>query len=99
MSRRQFEPISAVLPDVLVKAVETGASAATLGPLWASAVGAQIAAKSQPVSLRRGELLVEVSDERWLPELERQRGALLARFREERWQTLNVNRISFRARR
>lgn len=88
-----------MLPDVLVKAIETGASAAALGPLWASAVGPQIAAKSQPVSLRNGELLVEVFDERWLPELESQRGALLARFREERWRKLNVSRMAFRARR
>ena len=99
MSRRHFEPISAVLPDVLLKAVEAGISARALAPLWAEAVGPQIAAKTNPLTLRAGELTVEVRDQQWLDELSSQRTALLSRLQARLGRKLKVSRITFRTQR
>lgn len=98
MGRRQFEPLSAVLPDVLARAVEAGMSARALTPLWADAVGTLIAAKSSPLSLRDEALVIEVPDEAWLKELTVQHDALLARFQARAGRTLTVRKLVFKAR-
>jgi hypothetical protein len=50
--------------------------------VWPSVVGPQVAARSEPLSLRRALLTVAVADSAWLQELSFLRGELLTRLRE-----------------
>ena len=62
---------------------------------WPSAVGKKIAARSNPVSLVRGCLLVEVEDAVWQRQLTTMRGQIVQRMREVAGTDI-VTEIAFR---
>ena len=79
----RYEPIgTAHIGTLLAEAIRDPArirQALGVWPAWEEAVGPDIAAATQPVSLRSGVLTVWVRNTTWLQELHAQRQQLLAR--------------------
>lgn len=81
----RYEPIgTAHIGTLLAEAIRDPSrvrQALGVWPAWEEAVGPEIAAATQPVSLRSGVLTVWVRNTTWLQELHAQRQQLLARVR------------------
>jgi hypothetical protein len=79
----RYEPIgTAHIGTLLAEAIRDPArvrQALGVWPAWEEAVGPDVAAATQPVSLRAGVLTVWVRNTTWLQELHAQRPQLLAR--------------------
>lgn len=79
----RYDPIgTAHIGTLLAEAIRDPArvrQALGVWPAWEEAVGTDIAAATQPVSLRSGVLTVWVRNTTWLQELHAQRQQLLAR--------------------
>lgn len=79
----RYEPIgTAHIGTLLAEAIRDPArvrQALGVWPAWEEAVGPEVAAATQPVSLRAGVLTVWVRNATWLQELHAQRQQLLAR--------------------
>jgi predicted nucleic acid-binding Zn ribbon protein len=82
MSRRRApRPATAGLRSALEAAApKTGL--ASLQSVWAELVGERIAAVTQPVSERGGEVTIDCSDSVWAQELDLMQGQLLTRLQE-----------------
>lgn len=79
----RYEPIgTAHIGTLLAEAIRDPSrvrQALGVWPAWEEAVGPEVAAATQPVSLRAGVLTVWVRNTTWLQELHAQRQQLLAR--------------------
>ena len=79
--RRAPRPASTALRAALDQAAPRTPLAALQGA-WAEAVGEQIAAVTNPVAERGGEVTVSCSDSVWAQELDLMQGQLLERLQE-----------------
>ncbi|HWO16926.1 MAG TPA: DUF721 domain-containing protein [Solirubrobacterales bacterium] len=80
--RRAPRPASAAIQAALQRAAPKTKLAAAQAA-WATAVGEGVAAVSEPVSERHGELVVSCTDSVWAQELDLMQGQLLERLREQ----------------
>jgi predicted nucleic acid-binding Zn ribbon protein len=84
--RTDGEPVAfgAALSDVLAdREWQTQTAAASVFPRWEALVGSQVAAHSQPVRLRDGELVVEAESTAWATQLRLLSRTLVTRLQEQ----------------
>jgi predicted nucleic acid-binding Zn ribbon protein len=79
MERRDPKALESLLPRVLARLAQESGKARALAPVWADAVGPQIAKHTSPYLLEQGTLVVTVASAEWAMTLEREQASLCER--------------------
>jgi predicted nucleic acid-binding Zn ribbon protein len=79
MARKEPKSLEALLPRLLARLAEESGKGRALEPVWAAAVGAQIAKHTSPYTLHEGTLVVTVASAEWAKTLSLQEASLLER--------------------
>lgn len=95
MSRHEPKTLEALLPRLLARLAEESGKGQSLMPVWAAAVGEQIAKHTSPYSLQGGTLVVTVESAEWAQTLSREQASLCERL-NERLGPGKVTALSFR---
>ncbi len=82
MERRDPKALQSLLPKLLARLAQQSGQARGLAPVWAEAVGAQIAKHTSPYLLEKGTLVVTVASAEWALTLEREQASLCERLNE-----------------
>ncbi len=95
MGRRAPRPVSAALPAVLER-VGPKTTLAAVQLAWPRVAGAAIAAETEPVSERDGEVAISCSSSTWAEQLDLLQGELLERLKGELEDPARVGKLRFR---
>ncbi|HLK99824.1 MAG TPA: DUF721 domain-containing protein [Myxococcaceae bacterium] len=79
MARKEPKSLESLLPRLLARLAEESGKGRALEPVWAAAVGAQIAKHTSPYTLHEGTLVVTVASAEWAKTLSLQEASLLER--------------------
>ncbi|MDY7227921.1 DUF721 domain-containing protein [Hyalangium rubrum] len=95
MARELPKSLNALMPRVLARLAEESGKGHALAPVWAAAVGAQIAKHSSPYTLQGGTLVVTVASAEWARTLSLEQASLVERL-NARLGAGTVKTLSFR---
>jgi predicted nucleic acid-binding Zn ribbon protein len=95
MARHEPKSLESLLPRVLARLAEESGKGRALEPVWAAAVGAQIAKHTSPYTLQGGTLVVTVASAEWAKTLSLEQASLCARL-NARLGEGTVKALSFR---
>ncbi|ADO72277.1 DUF721 domain-containing protein [Stigmatella aurantiaca] len=95
MSRHPPQALEVLLPRLLARLAEESGKGLSLMPVWAAAVGPQIAKHTSPYVLQGGTLVVTVESAEWAQTLTLEQGSVCARL-NERLGPGRVTALSFR---
>ncbi|MDC0707796.1 DUF721 domain-containing protein [Stigmatella sp. ncwal1] len=95
MPRHEPKALEALLPRLLARLAEESGKGQSLMPVWAAAVGPQIAKHTSPYVLQGATLVVTVESAEWAQTLTREQASVCERL-NERLGTGRVTALSFR---
>jgi len=79
MARNEPKSLESLLPRVLARLAEESGKGGSLAPVWAAAVGTQIAKHTSPYTLHEGTLVVTVASAEWARTLSLEQASLCER--------------------
>ena len=79
MPRKDPSSLESLLPRLLARLAEESGKGRALAPVWAAAVGAQIAKHTSPYTLQAGTLVITVASAEWAKTLSLEEASLLER--------------------
>ncbi len=95
MARQEPKSLESLLPRVLARLAEESGKGHALAPVWAAAVGSQIAKHTSPYTLQGGTLVVTVASAEWARTLSLEQASLCERL-NARLGAGTVTALSFR---
>jgi predicted nucleic acid-binding Zn ribbon protein len=95
MPRHEPKSLESLLPRVLARLAEESGKGQSLAPIWAAAVGPQIAKHTSPYTLQNGTLVVTVASAQWAKTLSLEQASLCERL-NARLGAGTVKALSFR---
>ncbi len=95
MARNEPKSLESLLPRVLARLAEESGKGHSLAPVWAAAVGPQIAKHTSPYTLQGGTLVVTVASAEWARTLSLEEASLCERL-NARLGAGTVKALSFR---
>jgi predicted nucleic acid-binding Zn ribbon protein len=95
MARHEPKSLESLLPRVLARLAQESGKGQSLAPVWAAAVGAQIAKHTLPYTLQEGTLVVTVASAEWARTLSLEQDSLMERL-NARLGAGTVTALSFR---
>ncbi len=79
MARQEPKSLESLLPRLLARLAEESGKGRALEPVWAAAVGAQIAKHTSPYTLQGGTLMITVASAEWAKTLSLEERSLVER--------------------
>jgi len=95
MARNEPKSLESLLPRVLARLAEESGKGHSLAPVWAAAVGPQIAKHTSPYTLQAGTLVVTVASAEWAKTLSLEQASVCERL-NARLGAGTVTALSFR---
>jgi predicted nucleic acid-binding Zn ribbon protein len=95
MARNEPKSLESLLPRVLARLAEESGKGSSLAPIWAAAVGPQIAKHTSPYTLQAGTLVVTVASAAWAQTLSLEQASVCERL-NARLGAGKVTALSFR---
>lgn len=95
MARQEPKSLESLLPRILARLAEESGKGHSLAPVWAAAVGPQIAQHTSPYTLQAGTLVVTVASVEWARTLSLEEASLCERL-NARLGAGTVKALSFR---
>ena len=95
MARNEPKSLESLLPRVLARLAEESGKGQSLAPVWAAAVGPQIAKHTSPYTLQAGTLVVTVASAEWAKNLSLEQASVCERL-NARLGEGTVTALSFR---
>jgi len=95
MARHEPKSLESLLPRVLARLAQESGKGHSLAPVWAAAVGPQIAKHTSPYTLQGGTLVVTVASAEWARTLSLEEASLCERL-NARLGAGTVTALSFR---
>lgn len=95
MARNEPKSLQALMPRLLARLSEESGKGQPLTPVWAAAVGPQIAKHTSPYTLQGGTLVVTVASAEWARTLELEQASVVERL-NARLGAGTVTALSFR---
>ncbi|MFL5344680.1 MAG: DciA family protein [Hyalangium sp.] len=95
MARQEPKSLESLLPRILARIAEESGKGHSLAPVWAAAVGPQIARHTSPYTLQAGTLVVTVASAEWARTLSLEEASLCERL-NARLGAGTVKALSFR---